>query len=53
MQEQPHEDLLRGVLGIVLVAHQAVANPPHPIAMTTDQQGEGGSVGSITRGFGD
>ena len=44
MQKQPHEHFLRGIVGIVFVAQQAITNAPHPLAKTLHQRHEGGTV---------
>ena len=52
MQKQPHEHFLRGVVGIVFVAQQAIANVPHPLAKSLHQFHEGGPIGPLSGRFG-
>jgi len=52
LHEQPHEDILRDVVGVVLVAHQPVADPPHPLLVPSHELYEGRAVGSLASSFG-
>ena len=51
VEKQPHEDLLGRVVGVLLVAEQAVADSPHALAESLHQRHERRSVGALAGRF--
>ncbi len=50
--EQADEDFLRGVVGVLLVAQQAIANAPHALPEPIHQRNESDTVGALAGSLG-
>ena len=51
-EEQPHEDFLGRIVGVLFVAQQAKTDPPHPLPKAVHQRDEGRPIGTFAGGRG-
>ena len=52
IEEQPHEDFLGRVVGVLLVAEQAIADSPHALAKSLHQRHERRTIGALAGSLG-
>ena len=53
VEEQPHEDLLGRVVGVLLVVEQAVADSPYTLAKPLYKRYERGTIGTLAGSLGE